>query len=92
MARTRIREIAEAKGLDIAKLSRRSDVSYKTVWELWNNPDRDVSLRTLEKIAGALDVSVAHLIENGKMRQTDEEIRVPGLVTALRTQPAPGAV
>ncbi len=82
MARIRIREVAEVKGLDIAKLSRRSDVSYKTVWELWNNPDRDVSIRTLEKIAGALDVPVAHLIENGETRDSDEEIVLPDLVAA----------
>ncbi|HEX6292949.1 MAG TPA: helix-turn-helix transcriptional regulator [Herpetosiphonaceae bacterium] len=65
MARIRIKEIAEAQGLDIAKLSRRADVSYKTVWELWNNPDRDVSIRTLEKLAAALHVPVVRLIENG---------------------------
>ncbi len=64
MARINIRQPAEAQGLDIAKLSRKSNISYKTVWELWNNPDRDVSLRTLEKLAGALGVPVQQLIED----------------------------
>ncbi len=64
MARTRIKEVAEARDFDITKLSRRSEVSYKTVWEIWNNPDRDVSLRTLEKLAGALGVPVQQLIED----------------------------
>ena len=64
MPRVRIREVAEAKGLDIAKLSRRADLAYRTVWELWRDPDRDVSIKTLGKIAGALGVPVADLIEN----------------------------
>ncbi len=64
MPRVRIREVAEAKGLDIAKLSRRADLAYRTVWELWRDPDRDVSIKTLGKIAEALGVPVTDLIEN----------------------------
>lgn len=64
MARINIRQPAEAQGLDISKLSRKSNISYKTVWEIWNNPDRDVSIRTLEKLADALAVPVRELIED----------------------------
>ena len=64
MARVNIRQPAEAQGLDISKLSRKSNTSYKTVWEIWNNPARDVSMRTLEKLAAALGVSVHALIED----------------------------
>ncbi len=63
MTRVRIREIAEARGLDVAKLSRRADLAYRTVWQLWNDPDRDVSIKTLGKIADALGVPVTDLIE-----------------------------
>jgi DNA-binding Xre family transcriptional regulator len=63
MARVRIREIAESKGLDVAKLSRRADLAYGTVWQLWNDPDRDVSFKTLGKIADALGVRITDLIE-----------------------------
>ncbi len=65
MPRILIREVAESKGLDIAKLSRRADLAYRTVWQLWNDPDRDISIKTLGKIAEALGVSVHALIENG---------------------------
>ena len=78
MARTRIKEVAEAQGLDIAKLSRRADLAYKTVWEIWNNPDRDVSLRTLEKLADALGVPVVHLIENGTTQAATPSEVPPG--------------
>ncbi len=64
MTRVRIREIAEEKGLDVAKLSRRADLAYRTVWQLWNDPDRDVSIKTLGKIADALGVRVSDLIED----------------------------
>ena len=62
MARLQVREVAQAKGLDIAKLSRRADLAYKTVWQLWNDPDKDVSIKTLEKLADALEVTVNDLI------------------------------
>ena len=65
MPRLLIKEVAEAKGLDIAKLSRRADLAYRTVWQLWNEPERDVTISTLRKLAGALGVSVHALIENG---------------------------
>ncbi len=65
MARLRVREVAEAQGLDIAKLARRADLAYGTVWKLWRNQQKDVSLKTLSSIAGVLKVSVRDLIENG---------------------------
>jgi transcriptional regulator with XRE-family HTH domain len=64
MPRVRIREIAEAKGLDVAKLSRRADLAYGTVWQLWNDPERDVSIKTLGKLAEALGVPLTSLIED----------------------------
>jgi DNA-binding Xre family transcriptional regulator len=64
MTRLRIKEEAVAKGLDIAKLSRRADLAYRTVWQLWNEPERDVTVGTLKKIADALGVQVTDLIEN----------------------------
>lgn len=80
MARLRVREVAEAKGLDIAKLSRRADLAYKTVWQLWNDPDKDVSIKTLGKLADALGVPINDLIDSNGDRP--REIRVPGLMLA----------
>lgn len=65
MPRLRVREIAEAQGLDASKLSRRADLAYRTVLMLWNDPYRDVNLSTLAKLARALNVSVTDLLENG---------------------------
>lgn len=75
MARLRVREVAQEKGLDIAKLSRRADLAYKTVWQLWNDPDKDVSIKTLGKLADALGVPINDLIDSNGDRP--REIRVP---------------
>ena len=72
MGRLRIKEVAEAQGLDIAKLSRRADLAYRTVWQLWNEPDRDVTINTLQKLADALGVSIHALIENAEVEQSKQ--------------------
>jgi transcriptional regulator with XRE-family HTH domain len=64
MVRLRVREIAEQKGISRGKLSRLSDLSYPTIRDIWNDPYRDVSVSTLEKLAKALGISTAALIED----------------------------
>ncbi len=59
----RVREVAQSKDISMAKLSRIADLGYNTVIALWNNPDRDISLSTLVKLAHALKVSVTDLYE-----------------------------
>jgi transcriptional regulator with XRE-family HTH domain len=62
LARLKVREVAQNQGLDMAKLSRRSDVAYRTIVRVWHNPKHDVSLSTLEKIAKALGVRIVDLL------------------------------
>ena len=64
MRRLRVKEVAQAKGIGMAKLSRMADVSYRTVQSVWHNPQHDVSFFTLDKIAKALGVPVTDLIED----------------------------
>ena len=61
--RLKIREIAESKKINMSKLSRMSDVNYNTIRGIWDNPNRDVAVTTLEKIAKALHVNVSDLYE-----------------------------
>jgi len=58
-----VREIAEAKGFSRTKLSYRSEVSYKVINSLWNNPNRVINTDVLYRIAQALGVHVADLLE-----------------------------
>ncbi len=66
MARLRVQEVAKEKGVSMGKLSRASDVSYRTIRLIYKDPYRDVALSTLEKLAKALGVSIAELIEEEK--------------------------
>ena len=64
MIRLRIKEVAEAKGVSRLRLSRIADVNYKTIQGIWRDPHKEISIRTLEKIARALKVPSADLIED----------------------------
>lgn len=64
MARLRVREVAQSQKMSMAKLSRKADLSIVTIRRIWRNPEYDVSLSTLQKIADALGVSVHELIDN----------------------------
>ena len=63
MIKLKIREIAESKKINMSKLSRMADVNYNTIRGIWDNPNRDVAVTTLEKIAKALGVNVSDLYE-----------------------------
>jgi hypothetical protein len=44
-------------------LSRRAEVNYDTINGIWRNPQREVSLKVLVRIAKALEVPVTSLYE-----------------------------
>ena len=47
----------------MSTLSRMADLNYNTVRAIWDDETRDVTVSTLEKIAKALKVEIAELIE-----------------------------
>jgi DNA-binding Xre family transcriptional regulator len=59
----KVKELAQARNIEAAKLSRMADLNYATVLALFNKPDRDVSVLTLEKVAHALRVDIHDLYE-----------------------------
>jgi DNA-binding Xre family transcriptional regulator len=61
--RLRVKEVAEKQGLNMSQLSRRSDIQYNTIRDIWSRPERDIALSTLEKLATALDVPISELYE-----------------------------
>lgn len=63
MIRLRVKEIAEAKGFNQSSLSRKADVHFTTVKRIYQNPYKEVTTTTLEKIANALGVPIADLLE-----------------------------
>jgi DNA-binding Xre family transcriptional regulator len=62
--RLRIKEKAEELGYTMSGLSRKSDVSFKTVKRLWKDPFQTANTDTLEKLAKAMGISVRDLIED----------------------------
>jgi transcriptional regulator with XRE-family HTH domain len=90
LARLRVREIAEARGLNMSRLQRQSGVTMPSVRRYWYNtrdgksigePLREVDLVVLEAIARVLGVGVRDLFTNGE----SQDIQPPGdsLLTRL---------
>ncbi|GHO99379.1 hypothetical protein KSF_094270 [Reticulibacter mediterranei] len=74
MAKLKIKEIAEAKGISMSKLHRSADITYRTIRLIYGDPYRDINLSTLEKIARALGVSICDLIEEQPQEDTKPDI------------------
>lgn len=63
MIRLKVKEIAEKQGITMAKLSRMADLNPGTIRAIYENPNRDVAVTTLEKIARALHCKVSDLYD-----------------------------
>lgn len=61
--RLRIKEVAQAKGYSMNKLSRATDISLNTIRRLWKEPYSGVTVETLAKIARVLQVDISELTE-----------------------------
>jgi len=64
MVRLLVKEVAQQKGFSMGRLQRTADISYRTVKLIYQDPHKDVTLSTLEKIANALDVPIRDLIDD----------------------------
>ena len=70
MIRLRVKEIAQHKGISMTRLSRLADTNYKTIKAIFDDPYREVTTTTLDKIATALEVPVTDLIEDIRDRKS----------------------
>lgn len=61
MTSVRVKELAEAQGLNILSLSQRAQLSYTTVHGLWHDKSDQYNRRTLDRLAVALGVRVPDL-------------------------------
>jgi DNA-binding Xre family transcriptional regulator len=62
--RLKVKEVAQAKGYNISTLSRTSDVPLSTIRRAWHEPQYEIKLATLHKIAKTLGVRTIDLIED----------------------------
>jgi len=58
-----IKELATSQNLNIASLSRVSNVPIKTIRNVWHNPRYPLPMDAQERIAKALNVSIRDLYE-----------------------------
>ncbi|HAE84362.1 MAG TPA: XRE family transcriptional regulator [Ktedonobacter sp.] len=63
MIKLKVKEIAEQKGFSMGKLSREADMDRNTVKKLYNDGRYSPTIDTLHRVAKALGVTVADLIE-----------------------------
>ncbi|GER86289.1 hypothetical protein KDW_04510 [Dictyobacter vulcani] len=61
--RLKVKEIAQAKGYNMSSLSRKADVSFRTIKRYFRNPFDPATTDTLGRVAQALDVEIGDLIE-----------------------------
>ena len=76
MLRLRVKELAQQQGISQGRLARKADVDIKTLARIYKNPYAEVSSITIEKLARALSVSIADLIE-----EVDNEVDENGITT-----------
>ncbi len=72
MTYLRVRELAEAQGLNITTLSRRAELAYTTTHNLWHGDVAQLNIKTLDRVARALGVRVSDLFGG------DPEGEIPG--------------
>ncbi len=63
MIRLRVKEEAEKQGLNMAQLARKADIDQRTLRRIYRDPTQEISTLVLGKLATALGVSPADLIE-----------------------------
>jgi DNA-binding Xre family transcriptional regulator len=63
MIRLKIKEVAQQKGFSMSRLSRESNMAYKTIQTIWRDPYHEVTTTTLNKLARTLVVDPSELIE-----------------------------
>ena len=61
--RLKVKEVAEQKGISMGKLSRAADMDRNTIKRLYDDRNYAPSIDTLHRVAQALGVKIADLIE-----------------------------
>jgi transcriptional regulator with XRE-family HTH domain len=59
----RIAEVAQAKGYTKLRLAKEARLSYATIRALWNNPQSDPRISTLDQVAQVLGVTLDDLVK-----------------------------
>jgi transcriptional regulator with XRE-family HTH domain len=72
MTHLRVKELAEAQGLNIQTLANKAGIAWTSAAPLWKDTAEQYNRRTLDKIAAALGVTVSELFA-GEPETTPEQ-------------------
>jgi len=75
MVKLRVKQVAKEKGFSMGRLSRASNVAYNTIKRIYDEKDYSPTVNTLMKIAKALDVSIAELVEEVPDDTSEDQAR-----------------
>ncbi|GHO67721.1 hypothetical protein KSC_066130 [Ktedonobacter sp. SOSP1-52] len=64
MIKLRVKEEAEKQGFKMAQLARKADIDIRTLRRIYKDPTKEVSTLIVAKLAQALSVPSADLIED----------------------------
>jgi transcriptional regulator with XRE-family HTH domain len=78
-----IEEARKKRKLSLSALSRRADLGYTTVYNIFNGKTIDPGLQTLGAIARVLSLSLEQIVEEVPQGETEGQIWTPGLVKAI---------
>ena len=62
MVRLRVKEIAEAQGLNMHSLATKTGISYSTIVDVWHDRTRRIDKETLSRLCQALGVTPGELL------------------------------
>ena len=62
--RLKVKEVAASKGVSMTRLHIKSEVAYNTIRRIFRDPYAEVTTTTLARLAEALEVPTADLIED----------------------------
>jgi DNA-binding Xre family transcriptional regulator len=81
MVRWKVRQLAEAKGMDTAyKLALAAGLPYNSVKAIWDNKAKRIDLDTLGKLGHALGAHLGDMFE--EVAETEPGVLVPSLAVA----------
>ena len=63
MIKLKVKEEAEKQGFNMAQLARKADIDQRTLRRIYRDPTQEISTHVLGKLATALSVSPADLLE-----------------------------
>ena len=63
MIRLRVKEVAKEKGMSQGMVSRNCNINLNTVRAMFRNPDNNITLDTLNRLAHGLGVHPCDLLE-----------------------------